>query len=323
MNNYKDEIICILDNADNSYVSGSQISNKLNISRNMVWKYVKQLIDEGNIIESSRKGYRLVSQNSAFSSHKIKKQLTYDGIELEIFDIVDSTNTLLRKKAEEGAKEKTVVISAQQTSGRGRMGRSFYSPNDSGIYMSILLRPNLDVKDAVLVTTCAAVCVCRAIEKLCKVKAEIKWVNDIFISGKKVCGILTEAAVNLESSKPDYVVLGIGLNLYKPKNDFPDDLKNIATALFKDKETAENNKNRLVAEILNCFFDEYELLSQRNYYNEYKERMFLIGKKARVLSANEYIAQVVDIDENFSLIVQNENNEIIKLNSGEVSTSIY
>ena len=323
MNYYKEMLISMLENKLGEYISGREIAEKLNISRNMVWKYVKQLEKEGNIINSSRKGYCLVSQNTAFSSHKIKKYLKYTDFEIEIFDTVVSTNTLLREMAEKGKNEKTVVISAHQTGGKGRMGRNFYSPLGSGIYMSLLLRPDLYVKDSILVTTCAAVSVCRAIEKVCNKKTDIKWVNDIYIDNKKICGILTEASINLESGKPEYIVLGIGLNLDRPDNDFPDDIKNIAGALFENIKEAENLKNMLVAEIINCFYEEYEHITEKRFYSEYVSRMFLIGKKVKVLSQKEYVADVIGLDEDFSLVVKDVDGKTFKLNSGEVSTSLY
>lgn len=323
MNLHKEKIIDMLENSRETYLSGIEIAKKCEISRNMVWKYINALIEEGNIIEKGRKGYKLVTHNTAISSQKIKKHLIADDYTFEIFETIDSTNTYLKKAAELGAKEKTVVISSHQSGGKGRMGRSFYSPDNSGIYMSVLLRPDISVNDSVLVTTCAAVSVCKAIEKICDKKTDIKWVNDIFLDGKKVCGILTEAAINLESNKPDYIVLGIGLNLYIPQNGFPDEIKNIATALFKDKTEADLYKNILISEILNFFFNDYKNILEKDFYNEYAERMFLIGKRVKVLSQNEYVAEVVGVDKDFSLMVKNDNNEIIKLNSGEVSTSLY
>lgn len=257
---------------------------------------------------------------SNYSAHEIKKYLNVSGVKLNLFETVTSTNTVLRKMAEDGAEEKTVVISQAQTSGRGRRGRSFYSPSDSGLYMSVLLRPDIKISDAILVTTCAAVAVCRAIESVCNKKAEIKWVNDIYLDGKKVCGILTEAAVNVESGKAKYIILGIGINLTKPKNDFPNEIKNIVTTLFDNILDAENNKSRIAALILNNFFKEYCFLAEKRFFDEYKNRMFLTGKPIRVLSAEEYDAQVLGLDEDFSLIVKDEKGEIKKLNSGEVST---
>ena len=239
------------------------------------------------------------------------------------FQSVDSTNTLAKSLAAQGAPHGTVLIADAQTGGRGRMGRSFYSPDGSGIYMSIVLRPDIAISDAILVTTCAAVSVCRAIEKVCPKKAEIKWVNDIYLGGKKACGILTEAAINVESAKPEYVVLGIGVNLFEGESGFPDEIKDIATAVFDSQKEAEKRKNELVSHILNCFFEYYENLTDKTFYNEYKERMFLIEKPIRVLADPEYDALVLDVDEQFRLKVRTSSGEVKLLNSGEVSTRAY
>lgn len=322
MKGLKSEVLRLLEEK-NDYLSGKVISSELSISRNMVWKYVLALKNEGYEIETGRKGYLLVSKNSEISEYEIRKHLKTGDIKFSVHKTVDSTNTLARQMAEKGAQEKTVVITSEQTQGRGRRGRTFFSPDGSGIYMSILLRPDIAVSDAILVTTCAAVSVCRAIEKVCPKKAEIKWVNDIYLGDKKVCGILTEAALNVESGKPEYVVLGIGINLFEGENGFPDEIKDIATAIFDSKKDAEKYKNELVAHILDCFFEYYNCLTDKAFFDEYRSRMFLIGKPIKVLTDPEYNAVVLDIDGDFRLKVRLENGEEKLLNSGEVSTRAY
>lgn len=322
MKGQKTEVLRLLEEK-NDYLSGKIISSELNISRNMVWKYISALKKEGYDIKTSRKGYLLVSKNGGISEYEIRKKLKTSDVSFSVYKTVGSTNTLARQMAEKGAKEKTVVIAAAQTEGRGRRGRSFYSPDSSGIYMSVVLRPDIAVTDAILVTTCAAVSVCKAIEKVSSNTAEIKWVNDIYLGGKKACGILTEAALNVESGKPEYVVLGIGINLFEGENGFPDDIKDIATAVFGSKQEAEQHKNELVSEILNCFFDYYQSLTDKGFFDEYKSRMFLIGRPIKVLTDPEYDAVVLDIDSNFELKVRLDNGEERLLNSGEVSTRAY
>ena len=309
--------------AKKEYVSGKEISQELSISRNMVWKYISCLKNEGYDIKTSRKGYLLVSKNGELSEYEIRKNLKNKDICFHICKTVGSTNTLARQMAEKGAKEKTVVLASEQTQGRGRMGRNFYSPNGSGIYMSIVLRPDIVLADAILITTCAAVSVCKAIEEVSFKKAEIKWVNDIYLGGKKACGILTEAAINVENAKPEYVVLGIGINLFEGENGFPDEIKDIATAVFSSQNEAEQYNNELVSHILNCFFEYYQNLTDKDFYNEYRDRMLLLGKPIKVIAEPEYDATVIDIDEQFRLKVRTENGEEKLLNSGEVSTRAY
>lgn len=253
---------------------------------------------------------------------EITKKLKTSGVNLSVFDVVDSTNTVIRNMANDGFGEKTVVVANEQTQGRGRKGRSFFSPSDSGIYMSILLRPEKEIKDAVLITAAAAVCVARAIDKVCGVNSEIKWVNDIYIDDKKVCGILAESAIDPNTASAKYIILGIGVNLYHPKNDFPTEIQNIAASVLASKDDIDL-RNDLVAEIIDEFFGIYPNVSSKKLYDEYKNRLMLIGKDVTVYNADkEYEATVVDLDESFRLCVKKKNGEKIQLNSGEVSTKL-
>ena len=154
---------------------------------------------------------------------------------------IDSTNRYLKELAATGAPEGTVVIANKQSAGRGRLGRSFFSPEEKGIYMSILLRPEIELERAVLITSMAAVAVARAVERVSTIPAQIKWVNDIFINRKKVCGILTEAGINTEKGSLDYAVLGIGVNV--GSMEFPAELKEIATSVSNEcgKEVSKND----------------------------------------------------------------------------------
>lgn len=251
---------------------------------------------------------------------EIRKNLVVNNIDFKIHDILDSTNTFARSLAENGEREKTVVIANKQTGGRGRKGKSFYSDSENGIYMSVLLRPDIPVSKAVSITTCAAVSVCRAIEKLFNIETGIKWVNDIYINNKKVCGILTEASTDVKTGKPEYVILGIGVNLCSPKSDFPQEIKDIAGSVLDSDDDIEINKCKLIAEILNKFFSLFDS-GNNKIYNEYKSRMFLIGKEITVFSNESYKARVLDINSDFSLVVEKTDGQVISLNSGEVSTS--
>lgn len=245
-----------------------------------------------------------------------------DNINLMLFDSVASTNDLLREMAKEGKPEGCVVVANEQTAGKGRRGRTFFSPSDSGIYMSILLRPQVEVSNSLFVTTAAAVAVSRAIENVCNVKTAIKWVNDIYIDDRKVSGILTESATAPNSSMTQYIVLGIGVNLYHPKSGFPREISSVATAVINENRQDDNQRAKLVAEIINEFFGIYPL-SDDEIFKEYKSRLFLIGKTVKVFSGSEeYDAEVIDIDREYRLCVKKQDGTIIKLDSGEVSTKL-
>lgn len=265
------------------------------------------------------KDYLLYSNKTAISSQRIEELLFDKDCRVLTFDTIDSTNLYLKKLAEDGANEKTIVVANHQTNGKGRLGRSFYSPADSGIYFSILLKPNIELKNAVNVTTCAGVAMCLTLEKMFGIKPKIKWVNDIFVNDKKVCGILTEAAVDSDTNKPKYVVLGVGCNLFVPKDDFPTEISDIAGSVVQSKENSIADRNAVIAHFLNVFFELCASLGSSEIYEMYKERMFLLGQKVKVMSSEQFEAEIIDINPDFSLKLKLENGEIFNLNTGEVS----
>ena len=193
-----------------------------------------QLRAQGYLIESvTNKGYRLSSRSDVLSEAGVERYLKATGLRIQVVDRVDSTNSAMKRMAAEGAPHGSVLIANEQSAGRGRMGRSFYSPPGTGIYMSLLLRPHTDAQRATLVTASAAVAVAEAIEQLAGEPVQIKWVNDIFLDDKKISGILTEAAFGLESGVPEYVVVGVGINACAPEGGFPPELAEIAGSLWQ------------------------------------------------------------------------------------------
>ena len=251
------------------------------------------------------------------SAEAIKSLLKGDS-EVMLFNCLESTNSQAKGLAVSGkAKEGDVIIALSQSNGRGRMGRSFYSPKGCGIYFSIVLKPNIPQKDICLITPVAAVAVALAIEKATEKSPKIKWVNDIFINGKKVCGILSEAALN-QSGGAEYVILGIGMNLNPPQGGYPSELKNIAGSIFESNE--DFNANKLVADTVNEFFALYKDLYSKTTSNEYKKRMLLMGEEINYTQNGEQKSGVVaGIDEAFRLIIKNENCDPLHLQSGEVT----
>ena len=317
----KAQILKILEENRGTFVSGSSLAITLSVTRSAVWKAVKALQKEGHQIEAAtNKGYCLLSSNDIISPESIAPFLTGKAanFKLEVRQTVTSTNTIAKEMAAGGAAEGTVLIAREQTQGRGRMGRSFYSPETSGIYFSIILRPRLSIEDSLLITTAAAVAVSRAIEEVAGVKAEIKWVNDIFVAGKKVCGILTEASLNFENGGLEYAVVGIGINV--TSKNFPDELSEIAGSLFMDKPEQAPVTSMLVAGILNNMAEYMHSLTDRSYLSEYRNRSFLIGREIFIIKGAEVMpAKAIDLDDNARLIVEYENHKTEALNSGEVS----
>ena len=238
----------------------------------------------------------------------------------------DSTNTYAKALAK-ASKDKTelLVIADSQSGGRGRLGRSFFSPEDTGLYMSLLLYPDLHAKDMQLITTAAAVALCKAIQSLTGLDPAIKWVNDVYLNGKKVAGILTEGVFDPSSAKTEFVILGIGVNVFYPQNDFPDDIKTIAGALVHSQDGSHPDflKERLAGRIVEEFMKIYRSIADAPHFEDYASLMFLKGRCVSVLRGTEVIdAVVVGLERDFSLTVQAENGEILNLISGEVSLKI-
>lgn len=258
-----------------------------------------------------------------FDKNRIEKYLKTTGLNITTVSVIDSTNTALKDAAISGAPDGSVLIADRQTAGRGRLGRSFYSPENTGLYMSILLRPRMRTEDVVCITTCAAVAAARGIESIAPVRAQIKWVNDIFINDRKVCGILAEADLNPGTASVNWAVVGIGINLYTPHDGFPADLTGIAGSVFRGEapENLQDLRCRLAAAVLDSFMDDYYQLSEKRWHNEYRRRCMVLGRRIHVLSPGKEPepAEAADIDSDFGLIVRMEDGHLRTLNSGEVS----
>lgn len=310
----KSDVLTILTNNDD-YVSGDKIARELKVSRNAVWKAVKELQSEGINIDSVKKrGYKLC--HAELPNKEVISTLCGGDVNVIVFDEVDSTNTVAKSLAEQGASEWTVVIASRQTGGRGRLGRSFFSPDGTGLYMSIILRPRVGVDAALNITASAAVAVTRAIEKLTDKTALIKWVNDVFVDNKKICGILTEASFNMEDSSMEYAVLGVGVNLSMPKSGFPDDISNIAGDIGLDI----SKRDAFIAEIIKEFMHLYNGLGDKLFFAEYKAKQMLIGKSVNVIKGGSVKGAVVEaLDNECRLVVKYPDDTSEALYTGEVS----
>lgn len=305
----KDDVLFELLNADD-YISGEALAVKYSKSRAAVWKAVKQLERVGYTIDAlTNKGYRL-SDDGIVSAQGIKAQLGGD-IDAVHYATVDSTNNACKRLLADGKKGKFVVAADTQTAGRGRQGKSFYSPAQSGIYFSLVLRPHTSLRNTVTATTAAAVAVCKAIESLTDKKPKIKWVNDVYLDGKKICGILTEAITNIEEGIIDSVIIGIGVNI--STSDFPCEVENAGCL------DASVNKNKLIAEIVR----ELDLIAGGDYkrfIDYYRSHSLVLGQKIRFIQNNiSTDATAVAIDETGGLEVELDSGERKVLRSGEIS----
>lgn len=308
------------------YLSGEQIAAALGVSRSAVWKAVRSLQTEGYLFDGvSGKGYRLREGGDVLSAQAIRRYLgdAAEGLNLLVRRTVTSTNTLLKEMAAEGAPAFTVLAAEEQTAGRGRMNRSFYSPAATGLYLSILLRPSMKAEDALFITTAAAVAVARAIEKVSGKTAGIKWVNDVFVDGKKVCGILTEGSLSMESGRLECAICGIGVNLCDPPEGFPEDIRHAAGSLFGHEAPPAEVRSRLAAEILREFLAFYAAWETQPFLDEYIRRSVVVGRDVTVLGRGEpRTATVLAIDRRCRLCVRYADGTEEALSSGEISVRL-
>lgn len=309
----KNKILNILQSAG-GYVSGEKISDELNISRAAVWKHIKSLKDNGYGIESvTNKGYRLASSPDILTEYTIKNGLNtkFIGQNVFVYSETDSTNN--RAKAEHTAPDGSLFIAEIQNHGKGRLGRGWEAPSGVGIWMSLLLKPELSPSDITQITLIAGLAVCRGLGY----NAKIKWPNDIVIGSKKVCGILAE--MSAEINMVNFVVCGIGINVNIPS--FDGELANKATSILI--ETGEkHNRAQIVQRVLTEFeilYTDFLQNGLKNILSEYKNLCVTLNREVQVVYKHETItATAVDIDENGSLVIE-KNGERITVNSGEVS----
>lgn len=320
----KEQLLALLENHRGQFFSGEEIARRLELSRTAVWKAVKTLRAEGYPIEAvQNRGYCLSAESDVLSAQGVAKYLgpACAGLTLEVLPTVGSTNEAARARAIAGAPEGLVVLAMQQTQGRGRQGRSFFSPPDTGVYLSLVLRPRqYAAAQAVRLTTMAAVAACEAIEAVSERPAQIKWVNDIYVEGRKVCGILTEAAVAVENGMLEYVVLGVGVNVLPPREGFPPELAGTAGAVLPAPRS--DAKNRLAAAFLDRFMACYAD-PPAGLWQAYRSRSLVLGRQVLVLAGGDSRpAEALDIDEDFRLLVAYEDGTRERLFSGEVSLQL-
>lgn len=316
----QDAVLDFLENNRGQYLSGEEIAAQLGVSRNAVWKAIKKLEEAGHKIEAvPKRGYTLKADSNVLSVQSVSRWLTTDfPVQLDVRREVTSTNTVLKVQAEQGAPEGTVLIAESQTAGKGRLGRRFHSPIGTGIYLSLLLRPSCTAERSLFITTAAAVAVCQAIEDITGLNPQIKWVNDVYLNGKKICGILTEAAIDFENGGLNWAVLGIGINITEPEGGFPEEIRSIAGALF-DGPCPVEMRSRLAAAVVSRFFALYGELESGSFIEEYKRRSFLTGRTVTFSLGNaEYRGVVTGISDEAHLLVRLENGEERAFSAGEV-----
>lgn len=341
----KETILTTLKNAS-GFVSGEELAASCGVSRAAVWKAIRSLESEGWKIEAvQNRGYRLLSQPDVIDRNRIVEKLHELGCNVKnvfAFATIDSTNSEAKRRAAEvnafrnslgeltqkGRElHRTVFATDTQTAGRGRMGRPFVSPAGSGVYLTLLYAPRGGVKNPALLTAAAAVAVCRAIKKLYGLETQIKWVNDIFYNGKKVCGILTEGIANFETGIIEAAIVGLGINISGGES-----LPTVAGSLISSHTATASipTRNEVIAQVVHEILTIYDAEEKENVQipmqmiEEYQNRSLLTGREVMVnptagLKGKPYRVKVLSIDSEARLVVQCEDGTEQRLHSGEVS----
>jgi BirA family transcriptional regulator, biotin operon repressor / biotin---[acetyl-CoA-carboxylase] ligase len=305
------------------YISGEHLSRELGVSRSAVWKHMSALRKVGYCIEAvPSRGYRLVSSPDIINPYEVRTQLKDSRIggRLEFFKLTASTNADAFRLAEEGAAEGTVVLADSQTGGKGRRGRAWSSPAGVNLYCSVVLRPSIMPHEAPQLTFLSAVAAARAIELTTKLTPEIKWPNDLLVSGKKVAGLLNE--MSAETDGINFVILGIGINLNMTAELFPDDLRHPATSLLMESgvrvdrslfaATMLNELDRLYADFLAHGFGPVR--------EEWQRRCNANGRQVLVNdSGTECIGgRFIGIDSDGAMLLRSDNDKLHRITCGDV-----
>lgn len=315
----KEQVLALLQQGQGAYLSGQQIAERLGISRTAVWKAAKSLQQQGlPVISRQGYGYALAEGSDLLREELLRPHLSPD-IPVQLWDTVDSTNLAAKRWAADGAPHGALVVAERQSAGRGRRGRGFASPQ-GGVYLSMVLRPAAGQHTAGLVTSAAAVAVCRAVAQLCGIELDIKWVNDLYWRGKKCCGILTEAVSSLESGSIEYMVLGIGLNYTTSQAALDEHFPGVASSLYPDA-AAPVPRAELIAGIHRQMMALFAQLDGRAFLQEYRRRSLVLGKEVTVLATPPYTATVLDIDDEAALVLATAQGRQT-LSYGEVSIAL-
>lgn len=302
-------------------LSGEELSRRLGVSRAAIWKAVNALRQDGYHIQGqSARGYRLIDCPDLLNAEELRSPDRIIGCEVICLDSIDSTNDECKRRAMSGAPVGLAVTADTQTGGKGRRGRSFQSLAGKGLYLSVLLRPQVPLEAVSQLTAWTAVAVCRAIEQVSDIHPDIKWPNDILADGKKLCGILTELGLEAETGVLIYVVVGMGTNVSQTREDFGPELEGIATSLSL---LGAHVQRRILAQALLRELDSMNAafpLNREGYLAEYRRRCVTLGKEIRLVEpTREREATALDIDPDFALRVRLSDGREERITSGEVS----
>ena len=319
----KQRILRMLIENRNRFISGEEISGKLDVSRTAIWKQINSLREEGYVIESAhRQGYKLSGYPDSINKDELllKTETEIFGQEIYVYEQVNSTNDIMKKLAAEGAPEGTVVVADQQLRGKGRLGRPWVSAPGKGIYFSVLLRPHITPAWAAQLIFVSAVAVCRALRKTTGLQVTIKWPNDLVIAGKKVCGILTELSAEIDMI--NYVVAGIGINANHEAADFPADIRDKALSLAMAAGRSFRRTDLLLAifKELDAEYKDYLKSGFAGVLERWKELNSTLGREVTVSCGQDTLRGLArDIDEQGCLLVERADGSVSAVMVGDVS----
>jgi BirA family biotin operon repressor/biotin-[acetyl-CoA-carboxylase] ligase len=304
------------------YVSGEQLSQQLQCSRTAVWKHIQALKQQGYVFNAiPRKGYKLLQKPAVLDIHKLTASLNTDrmGRVLKLYDEVDSTQNIAHDLVRQGAVEGTLVLAEQQTSGRGRMGRAWFSPKGKGIWMSLILKPKISVQFTPQLTLLSAVALCRSVQMYVPHQVGIKWPNDLLIRGRKVSGILLESSA--EDERVNYVIVGIGISVNLTKEDYPEDLQAKATSLLLENGNPIE-REPLISEFLNQFEQLFDLYEQQGFApirTLWEALSISLHQPIRVQTAEGWVEGIAkSINEMGALVVTPTEGNEFKVYSGDI-----
>lgn len=319
----KSRLLELLEQHKGETLSGEDIGRELSCTRAAVWKAVKSLRQEGYPIEAGpNKGYVLARESNLISAEGIRLFLDQPQVEIKLFDEISSTNLEARQAAVNGqAGHGSFVVALEQTAGRGRRGREFYSPKGSGIYLSVILEPDETLEGSLLITTAAATAVYKAVKEVCGIELGIKWVNDLYKDDRKVCGILTEAVTDFESGNIEFAIVGIGLNLYVDQETLSEELLGVAGGIYPDQQAARSaDRNHLVAQVVNNLLSETKELKLSQ---EYVAHNIVPGHDITIIdNKNSRSARALSICKDGKLLVEEADGTRSKLSFGEISIKL-
>lgn len=316
----KEKILKLLQETD-GFLSGQEISEKFGVSRTSIWKAIRQLEEMGYEIEAVRnKGYRLCSEPDLLSEERIRPFLHTDwaASEIRVFDSVDSSNSEAKRAAENGAAHGLLIIGEQQTAGRGRRGKAWDSQKGEGIFMTLLLKPDLEPGNASMLTLVMGMAVRDALKTVAGLDAWIKWPNDIVCDGKKICGILTEMSAQIDYI--NHIVIGVGINVHN--REFPEEVRHVAASIYQ-QTGRQIRRAPLIAEIMNRFEEYYARYLKTQNLSELKEEynahLINRGRRVRVCDIKEdFTGTAWGINERGELLVETEDG-MVTVSAGEVS----